>query len=63
VPRSFPVDIENNGLVDFVSFVETPMTSVPQVEQRYTYSYISKAIKPMGRPAGDEVLIGNESDN
>jgi hypothetical protein len=63
VPRSFPVDIGNDGLVDFVSFVETPLTSLPQVEQRYTYAYVSKAIKPLGRPDGDEVLVGNESDN
>ncbi len=58
VGRMFPVDIGNDGLVDFIGFVDTPMHQWPQDQQVYTYAYISKAIAPLGRVIGDEYLIG-----
>lgn len=58
VPKSYPIDLGNDGLVDFVGFVETPLRSVPQNEQLYTYAYVSRAIKPLGRDGLDEFLTG-----
>lgn len=58
IPKSYPIDLGNDGLVDFVGFVETPLGSVPQNVQRYTYGYISRATKPLGRDSVDEVMSG-----
>ena len=58
VSKLTPVDIGNDGMMDFVGFVQTPLTAWPQVEQQYTYAYISKAVAPLGRSEGDEVLTG-----
>lgn len=63
VEKMFPVDIGNDGLVDFVGFVQTPLHQWPQVEQRYTYAYVSKAVAPLGRVGGDENLSGTLGDD
>jgi hypothetical protein len=58
-----PVDIGNDGMVDFVGFVSTPFHSWPQVEQQYTYAYISKSIKPLGRNVQNESLVGTSGND
>ena len=61
--RMYPVDIGNDGLIDFVGFVNTPLHNWPQTEQQYTYAYISKAIAPLGRMTGNEILVGTLSND
>jgi hypothetical protein len=58
-----PVDIGNDGMVDFVGFVSTPFHSWPQVEQQYTYAYVSKSIKPLGRNVQNESLVGTSGND
>ena len=58
-----PVDIGNDGMVDFVGFVSTPFHSWPQVEQQYTYAYVSKSIKPLGRNLQNESLVGTSGND
>lgn len=58
VSKLIPVDIDSDGMVDFVGFVQTPLHQWPQVEQQYTYAYISRAISPLGREQADEILLG-----
>ena len=58
VSKLIPVDIGSDGMVDFVGFIQTPLHQWPQVEQQYTYAYISRAISPLGRDYKDEVLLG-----
>ena len=63
VSKLIPVDIGNDGMMDFVGFVETPLNQWPQVEQQYTYAYLSRAIKPLGRDAPNEVLLGTKNSD
>ncbi len=56
--RMIPIDIGNDGMVDFVGSVDTPMHQWPQTEQIYTYTFVSKALKPLGRTVIDEELSG-----
>lgn len=58
IGKMFPVDIGDDGLMDFVGFVKTPLHQWPQIEQQYTYAYISKALSPLGRISGSESLMG-----
>jgi Ca2+-binding RTX toxin-like protein len=39
-------------------FVHTPFHQWPQVEQSYSYAYISRAIKPLGRIDINESMLG-----
>jgi len=63
VSKLVPVDLGNDGLVDFVGFVQTQLRAWPQVEQQYTYAYIVKAIAPLGRDQIDEVLVGTKGSD
>jgi hypothetical protein len=58
VERMSPVDIGDDGMIDFVGFVSTPLHRWPQEEQIFTYGYIVEARKPLGRPVQDEGLSG-----
>lgn len=58
VSKLIPVDIGNDGMVDFLGFVQTKLREWPQVEQQYTYVYVSKAIAPLGRSQANESLTG-----
>jgi hypothetical protein len=58
-----PVDIGSDGMVDFVGLVNSPMHQWPQVEQVYTYAYISKATAPLGRNQANESLIGTKGND
>lgn len=61
--KLLPVDIGADGMMDFVGFVQTPLHQWPQVEQQYTYAYISRATKPLGRDKADEVLLGTANSD
>ena len=63
VSKLVPVDIGADGMMDFVGFVQTPLHQWPQVEQQYTYAYVSRAIKPLGRDQANESLLGTANDD
>ena len=63
VSKLVPVDIGNDGLVDFVGFVQTQLRAWPQVEQQYTYGYVVKALTPLGRDQTNEILVGTKGND
>lgn len=63
VGKLIPVDISNDGMVDFVGLVQTQLHQWPQVEQQYTYSYIAKATAPLARNQSNESLTGTKGSD
>lgn len=61
--RLDPIDIGNDGLIDFIGFVQTPLRAWPQVEQVYNYGYIVRATRPLGRNETNELLVGTDNSD
>ncbi|UOD50403.1 DUF4214 domain-containing protein [Orrella daihaiensis] len=58
VPEMHPIDLGNDGLIDFLGFVQTPLGAIPQSEPIYTHAFTVRAREPLGRVNGDETLTG-----
>ena len=61
IQKMFPIDLGDDGMVDFIGFVDTPLSQSPQNEPIYTYGYVTTALKPLGRISIDENLIGTKN--
>ena len=63
IAKMIPVDIGDDGLVDFVSFVNTPILEWPQQNPIFTYAYSVRSLSPLGRPQQNETLLGTQNDD
>lgn len=61
--KMLPIDIGNDGMLDFVGFVDTPLLNWPQTEAVHKIGYIVRAQSPLGRDTKNEYLIGTESSD
>ena len=63
IEEMIPVDLGNDGMIDFVSFVPTPRKFWPQIEPVYNYGYVVRAKKPLGREEINERLEGTANND
>ena len=63
VQEMIPVDLGNDGMIDFISFVHTPQTSSLQIEPQHYYGYVVRAKKPLGREEINERLEGTANND
>jgi serralysin len=58
-----PVDLDDDGQIDFVGFVDTPQLSVIQTEPIHKIGYIVRSISPLGRNNKNENLEGTKNED
>jgi serralysin len=61
--KLLPVDIGDDGRVDFIGFVDTPLTSFPQVEAVHKLGFIVRSTAPLGRNTKNENLVGTKNND